>query len=305
MENKLADRNITIALMRAYFNEGFNNSIENVLTSAFQKLENTKDRVVPIDMIASHLFAYLEKCSKTGGTFVRVLEFENGAIGVIDLGVSDCSKIVEQFVHPQQKDFLKREIVMLCVENYILTCNIGNKSGTMAASILNFGVKAEVIGGDVRMKIADVPDNTTIDEMNREGVKYIELKVTDFIQNLDVSTKGTASKRVMEYIWSSASGASGLKKRANLIGKLRLSRGRFSKHEVRHDEWLTMIGSEIVTAGSSDGYTIVLENKRRISNKQLRKSQSVRLRRYANSFSYEHAKQAMIQFYYDELQPIL
>jgi hypothetical protein len=125
---ELADRNITIALMRAYFNEGFNNSVENVLVSAFQKLESTKDRIVPIDMISSHLFAHLEKCAKTGGTFVRVLEFENGAIGVIDLGVSDCSLIVEEFVHPNKKDFLKREVVLLCAENYILSCNIGNKS---------------------------------------------------------------------------------------------------------------------------------------------------------------------------------
>jgi hypothetical protein len=90
-----------------------------------------------------------------------------------------------------------------------------------------------------------------------------------------------------------------------MIGKLQLRRGKFSKDEVKRDEWLTMIGEEILTAGSSDSYTIVLENGRKISNKQLRKSQSVKLRRYANSFSYEHAKQALIQFYYDELEPLL
>lgn len=101
----MADRSITVALMRAYFNEGSNNSIENVLVSAFEKLENIQDRIVPIDMISSHLFAHSEKCSKTGGTFVRVLEFENGAIGVIDLGQSDGSKIVEEFVHPKKKTF--------------------------------------------------------------------------------------------------------------------------------------------------------------------------------------------------------
>jgi hypothetical protein len=70
----------------------------------------------------------------------------------------------------------------------------------LSSSVLNFALQADVIGSDVRIKIADVPDNATIEEMVHTGVKNIELDVTDFIQNLDVSTSGTAGKRVMRYI---------------------------------------------------------------------------------------------------------
>lgn len=171
--------------------------------------------------------------------------------------------------------------------------------------MINFGVKADVIGSDVRMKIADVPDNTKIAEIDRVGVKSIELVVTDFIQNLNVSTSGAVGKRFMQTIWSNVTGSDTLKKRANMIGRLRLSRGRFSKDEIQRDEWLTLVGREVAETGPSNGYTIVLADDRKISNKKLRKSQSAKLRRYANSFCYEHAKQALIKFYQDELEPIL
>lgn len=229
MDFSLAERTITIALMRAYFDEGFNNTVENVLISTFQKLEIVSNRVVPIDLISSHLFAHLESCKKTGGTFVRVLEYENGGIGVIDLDVLDSTQIVEEFVHPNKKDFLKRETVFLCVDNYILACNIGNKSGATASSILNFGVKADVVSKDLKMKILDVPDHTTIQDLVTTGVRSIDFDVTDFIQNLDALTHGTEAERLMQCILRDVSGATTHRKLSTTTGKLHLSRGRLKK----------------------------------------------------------------------------
>lgn len=47
------------------------------------------------------------ECGNGEGVFIKVLEFEQGAIGVINLETTDNSAAVEEFVHSNKKDFLK------------------------------------------------------------------------------------------------------------------------------------------------------------------------------------------------------
>lgn len=104
-------RSKTLSLQRAYFNEGFNGTLETVLRNAFNNLPSAQNRIVEIDLFASQLFASFEDARGGDGIFVRVLEFEQGAIGVINLDTTDNSAAVEEFFHPNKQDFLKEEIV--------------------------------------------------------------------------------------------------------------------------------------------------------------------------------------------------
>lgn len=90
-----------------------------------------------------------------------------------------------------------------------------------------------------------------------------------------------------------------VKRRANAIGKIVLKRGRFEKDEVRKDDWLTDIGVELADADAVDRFTLTLEDGTKVSNSMLRKSKIVLLPRHANSFSFDHAKKALEQYYKD------
>lgn len=290
-------RTKTLSLQRAYFNEGFNSTLENILRNAFSKLPKAEDRIVAVDLVSSQLFAGFEEARSGQGIFVRVLEFEQGAIGVINLDTTDNNAAVEEFFHPNKQDFLKEEIVFLVVRDHIVACNLKNKNGTLANNVLQLANKADVLGQDIKMKIADVPDKTTLEQIEEVGVKHVDFSITSFMENLNISTKNQAGSRIMRMILGMPAQDAALRKRANAIGRMTLKRGRFERDEIQKDEWLTAVGKELMIAGSSDHFTIILEDKTKISNSNLRKSRCVKLRRHANSYSFEHAKMELEAYY--------
>ena len=290
-------RTKTLSLQRAYFNEGFNDTLENTLRNAFLKLPKAQDRIVTVDLVSNQLFAGFEEANSGEGIFVRILEFEQGAIGVINLDTTDNSAAVEEFFHPNKQDFLKEEIVFYVVRDHIVACNAKNKHGTLASNVLQLAQKGDVLGQDVKMKIADVPDKTTLEQIATVGVKQVDFSITSFMENLNISTRDQAGSRIMRMILAMPAQDAELRKRANAIGRMTLKRGRFERDEIPKDAWLTAIGKELMIAGSSDHFTIVLEDKTKISNSNLRKSKSVQLRRHANSYSFENAKMELEEYY--------
>lgn len=293
----VATRSKTLSLLRAYFNEGYNGSLEEVLRRSFARLPSAQDRIVPIDLISNQFFAGIEE-SRTGkGVFVRLLEFEQGAIGVVNLDTEDHAAAVEEFFHPDKRDFLKDEMVCYVVDDHIIACNLKNKSGTFCANVLEFARKTETIGEDVRMRIADVPDKTTLHQLSEIGVKEVDFSISSFFESLEIDTRRQAGTRIMSMILGVSSNDTGTRHRANALGKMVLRRGRFEKDEVQKDDWLTEIGTELMVAGSVEKYTITLEDGTKVSNASLKKSRSVKLKRHANSFSFESAKAELENFY--------
>lgn len=282
-------RSKTLSLQRAYFNDGFNSTLEAILRNAFTKLPSAADRIVPIDLFSSQLFASFEEAKVGDGIFVRVLEFEP-AIGVVNLNTTDNSAAVEEFFHPGKQKFLKDEIVFYIVRSNIVACNMKNKSRSLAENMLQLAKHADVLGNDVKMRIADVPDKTTLARIEKIGVREVNFSITSFMANLNISTQQKTGARIMDMIFGMPSDGDRIKKRANAIGRMILKRGRFRKDEVQKDQWLTNIGKELTTTDSSESFTIILEDDTKVSNSMLKKSKLVKLPRHANSFSFEHAK---------------
>jgi len=89
----------------------------------------------------------------------------------------------------------------------------------------------------------------------------------------------------------------GIKKRQNARGRLKLSRGRFLKDEIKKDEWLTEVGKEIVKSDLDEAYRITLEDGRSLTNTNLKMIKKVKVRRFANTVSYEHMQSQMHNFW--------
>ena len=292
----MAKRQKTISLQRAYFNEGFNSTLQEVLERTFDKLETAKDRIVDIDLISNQVFVSLE--NRTGdGVFLRVFEFEDGATGVINLDTTDTAKAIEEFMHPENKQFLKDQAVLLIVDNVVLACSVRNKIGTFAANMLRLAQNAQVLSADVRMRIADVPDKDVLERVRRTGVKKVHFSVTTFMENLNFASEQKAGSRLMRKIFgSSTTSVSKLRKRANVVGHMELSRGRFGADEEHIDHWLTDIGVELIEASAPDSFRLELEDKSKISESMMKKTKAVRLTRTANSYSYDNAKRELSNY---------
>ena len=216
---------------------------------------------------------------------------------MVNLETSDHAAAVEEFFHPDKRDFLKDEMVCYIVGDHIVACNMKNKSGTFANNVLQFATKTDTLSSEVRMRIADVPDKTTLAQLASVGVKEVDFSIMTFLENLRLDTKNQAGMRLMQMIFGTSLDGQETKRRANALGKMVLKRGRFEKDEVNKDEWLTDIGRELMIAGSVERYTITLEDGTKVSNASLKKTRSVKLNRHANSFSFENAKAELDAFY--------
>jgi hypothetical protein len=291
-------REKTLSLQRAYFMEGYNSTLEALLTSLAKRLPKISDRIAEVDLLTRHLMASISpvKGSEGEGVLVRVLEFEKGAIGVINLETTDDDAVVEEFSHPSNRDFLKDEIVFYVVRNHIVACNLRNKGGTLAGDILSLAAKAGLMEQDASLRIADVPDSVTVKKLLDVGVRKVDFSVTSYIENLDFGEKKTIGHNVLNMIFGSPPDKKRVTARASTVARISLSRGRFLKDEIQKDEWLTQVGNTIMEE-QNDDFRIILEDNTEISNSKLKKSKRVKLKRHANSFMFESAKFELLEYY--------
>ena len=219
---------------------------------------------------------------------------------MINLNTTDNSVAVDEFFHPNKRNFLKEEIVCYVVRNNIVTCNIKNKCGTFATNVHQLAQRADVLGKDVRMRVADVPDQTTLNRIAEVGVKEIDFSITSYLESLNITAGSQKLAPVLKMVLGMPQDATKSRKRANTKGRVVLKRGRFTKEEVHKDQWLTDIGGELMADGASESFKIVLEDNTKVSNSTLKRSKTVKLPRHANSFSFDHAKKEL-EAYYQEL----
>src|SRR6202000_2617556 len=128
-------------------------------------------------------------------------------------------------------------------------------------------------------KVSDVPNKTEIDKIKTVGVKSIDLSIDGYLATFDKISDGTKTSgaQFVQKIFGAPAGSENIRKRANTHGKLHLSRGKFKKEEIRKDEWLTDIGRTIIEDNIGE-YTIVLEDKSKISNLKLKVTKGVKLK---------------------------
>lgn len=287
-----------LSLQRAIFQEGFNGNLEQVARRTFAKLISAADRKVDTGLFTFEVYATIEDAFNEGGVFVRVFVVEQGGTGVINLETTDSDKVIEEFTHPDNRDFLREQVIFLIFGNEIIACNSGNKTGSLISGLLDLGKRAEVVGVDARVGVVDVPDRSTIAQMTQIGVKRVEFSLSSFLTDLPSDSFSGSRAQVLKSIFSlPKANRSEIARRANTIGRIFLSRGRFKSSEVKRDEWLTTIAAQAVADPEIETYNIILEDDSRISNDRLRKTKKIDVRRQANSYNYTHAKFAMSDYY--------
>ena len=284
-------RSKTLALQRAYFNEGFNGTLEQIARSVFLKLPSAKDRRKDTDFFSFVTYASIDESVSGSGVFVRVFEAEEGGTGVIDLDTTDTSKAIEEFFHPDNKRFLKDEVILFIIGDTIISCNCKNKAGTFVSGLLHLAQSTETVGSDVRVRVSDVPDRTVLDRIVKTGVREVDISVTSYLASMDMGSRSLQKDKLMRMIFGMpTSNGSESRKRANAVGRIVLKRGRFKTDELKRDQWLTEIAKEVAEDSAPDIYKITLEDGSKISNSNLRKAKSVKINRHANSYDFNNAR---------------
>lgn len=292
----MAKRQVSLTLKRAYFSEEFEGTLEEAITASFDALETTRDRVIPLDMFSERAFISFESTNRGSGRILRIFDYEKGATGVVNLDTTNAAEAVEAFEHPDNKDFLKKQIVLLVRGNHLFCCGVENKAGTLGLDMLQLAQNASALPRDFYMRVADVPSIHELQRLNEVGVKKMHFDLASYFETLNLKRNQIPGTRVLGMMFGDRPSADRSRRRGATFGKITLSRGKFRPDEIQKDEWLTEIGEEILRGGSAEKYTIELEDGTSIKPDELQKSKTVRLSRHANTFSYSNAVAELVEF---------
>jgi hypothetical protein len=294
----MSEKTTRLVLKKAYFDDGFNGSMEQIVSGIDEKLPNKNERTYNPELFKTFEIALIEKPSNNDGVFVRIHSSEDGAIGLIDQEAESAQNDLEEHRPPEKKRFLSEEIVLYIKGNHIVACGLGNKDGVVQNIIGTIAEKAQLIEKSFRLKVSDVPNQVELKRAKEIGIKKIELGIDGYLASIDQLDHKSVKNKILEKIFGSPDSAESIRKRANTHGRLTLSRSKFKKEEIQKDDWLTSVGETIVESGAED-YTITLEDGTKISTAKLKVSKPVRIKKHANTFAYNEVKAALYQYYKD------
>lgn len=286
-----------LVLKRCFNPFGSNISLESVIIEIERAFPKNEDRMASIDLFRSQIVSYVKKPNNGGsGIFIGFCVQDKSATGLVDTITSTNEVGVEEYNAPENKAWLDSEVILYVVENHVIACNIGNKEKAITQLLTDLARKGNILGDQKHIVLSDVPNKLTIENVNKIGVKRIDLDISSYLTSLDYIKPKKATPSFLKSIFSSPTSIAEVRRRNETTARVYLKRGKFKKEEVRKDEWLTMIGTEIIKEEPKD-YTITLEDGSKIGTSTLHVSKSVDLNRHGNSFNREHSHLELINYY--------
>ncbi len=290
----MSDRTKTLVFKKAIFSSDYKSTLEDLLTSLFQRQAKAVDRIVKVDLLKSIVFASIREQDGANGVFIHIFEFENGGTGTINFSSTTTSAGIEELQPPQNQEFLLNDMVLLIKDNDIIASGMANKNRTLSRCICEICSSLGLTKGETRLEIEDVPNKVKLDELKEFGVSRIDFGITGYLASLPDFRQSVPA--VLDMLLTRPGAKEDIRKRANTVGRIHLSRGRFRKDEIEKDVWLTEIGSEVVESDTEEAYTIHLENGKVLTNRNLKLIKRVSVRRYANTVHYQQLENELAIF---------
>jgi hypothetical protein len=287
----------SITVKKAYFENGFNHSMEDIIREINIKLPDKQERTYDEDLFIKYEIGQIEILSDMEGAFVRIHSSESDTIALVDQEERSAKNILEEHSPPEKKRFLKCEIFLYINSNHILACNLNNRDTLFKNIIHNVAEKAKIVDSHFKFIISNIPNKTELARIQQVGVKKIDFGISGYLANMDEKVGFFDGKfnKLLSHLFETPD-ANGPKKRTNTLARLTLTRGKFKKDEIEKDEWVTEIG-EIVAESDIDDYTITLEDGTKISTKNLTTSKKCNITKHANTLDYDSVKEELTAYY--------
>jgi len=289
-----------LVLKRCYFQGSYTGNAEDLLMSINNYLPKQEDRKISDgDFFRDCLLTDICPASRESnkGVYATIIVHEKGPTGIVSFDDAHDAQVKEHHP-PSNSEFLCREIHLLVVENCIIVCGLSGSDGVIENILTRLGGKTDSDVSDTIISVDDVPNHNELERIVKVGVKSISLDVTSYLANLDgvLTPEQNGISRLFGMMFARSDSKLGVQKRANAKGKIFLNRGRVVKSEEKKDAWLTGIGQTIVDS-NMDGYTLVLEDGTKLSSFALKVSKDVKLKKFVNTISTDHARRELKAFY--------
>lgn len=277
---------------RAYSPEMDNFSLEDELTRYFQLKPSLRDRGVSIDLLSKLVVSRLEHHPQNNGIFLRAYVVEEGAIGIIPVDVEGTEADLVELIAPANHRFLKREIVLYVRNNEVIARGIDKRNGSFSQWLSRI---FDDEGSAPSIRLEDVPSQATLAEIRSVGVRQVEFGISEFMEGVPASAASKLNP-ILRALLAKPASLPEARKRAQAVGKVVLSRGRFLKQEqISRDDFVTEVAAQVYQHGTDD-YIIRLENNKPIRANAIVISKVCNVPVFANSVSYDRLKEEILQY---------
>jgi len=171
----VSERVKTLVLKRSVFSDGVQVTVEDVFRQIFERTDAPLQRVLKLDLLRDAVIARLEQGPTNVGIFVRILEYEEGAIGSINFRAADGGADIEGVDPPVGQNFLQDDVGLFIVGNDVIACGMANKNRTYASQVSDLAVKLGIVPSGGILSLEDVANQTNLKDLRKTGVREISL----------------------------------------------------------------------------------------------------------------------------------
>lgn len=296
LSNKVEKR---LVLKRCYFPSGENATLENVIGAIFDNVKHHVDRKYPIDFFRTYQITYIKPAPRGhSGYIIGISVNDSQATGIINPNSSTEIISIDEFSPPNDGEWLESEIILYVRGNNVLACNLGNRDSSVCDLIYDVARRNEFIRKDARFFLSDVPNKTTAEEINRVGVKHIDLNITSYLGSMAYLEAPGALGEFFKSIFAPTKSTDDIAKSANSTGRVILKRGKLDKEAFDVDQWLTNAGLQLYSDKDEfSDYKIILENGKEIGPTELRVGKKVKINRRSNFYDRAHAEILLLDYF--------
>jgi hypothetical protein len=291
----------TISAYRVFFPSDANITLEQLLTNLQRHLPTHEQRQVNggrLDEIIS-LASFKTHPNNSGIGAVFSL-FEHGrTMSTLKLASSNLDLSHGEQQAEDGEEFLDSNVCIFVVENYLLACGLGNRAATLACAISDMAKKCGSVSFQGDFQIAGIPNNLTLEDIKKHGVKQIRFNISNFLGSLPKNLQ----HNLVEQVFGSTSSTADIERRRNTTATLEMRQlQRRSGVEVgvsktHVDDWLSDVAAEAVLSDEVPSYTLLLNNDVQYSSREMHLKKKIDVRKSGSSFHLDDAHFALVEYY--------
>ncbi|WP_320179635.1 hypothetical protein [Roseovarius pacificus] len=287
-------RNMKLNVHRAYLPDDVAVSLQKILEGIHDALPKHSEREAQGSSLFDNVVLSEFKTTPANNAVGAIFSvYEKGAkASTLDFATSEERLEQSELSAGENEEFLSCNISILVEGNHVISCGMGSRSKLVIDTIMDLAKNADIIASTGLAKLAEVPHNPTIEEIQKHGVKSVDLNVSNYLASLPKQKNpGLIAK-----LFGSVNSAKDLEMRNSLVANLSIRKRKLSVHKQFKDTWLTDVATTILNEEDISNYKIILGNDTEITAHSMTLSKSVQVRRKAATFNLDHAHQLMIAY---------
>lgn len=266
-------------------------SLEANIRLAFEKMSDRRKRVFDASFLNQHLIFSLSDDTNSGGVFVRIFECPVDGLHDIDLNAQSEEACLGDVNDGTERKIVTDQFLLWVAENDVVSCNSKQKMPAIRESLSKLFVTAGLAEDAIKFVFFDVPRSDILAEIEKYGVKEIDMDITSFLVDAAPVQSGPSVSFMKTFMgWTASTNGAANKKARLKITTALFKRTKLDRSLIADDSIMKSMAITALEDESCTGLKMILGNGRPYRSDTIRVQKSVDITRTRNVYDYFNAR---------------